>query len=694
MRIKRIFIEDYGPIEKFDLTPAPFQLIFGSNEAGKTAIVEILNYILFKRTIKDLRYEKPRTMLAEIEDGGETHELPSKKTGLELPAGDVANLLYVQASESSIYGARGEASFWDGMKSMLSRVGKGISFTRLDEQVFEAVGLQPRRETWKREKQEQVDMEVKRKAGLQVYLRKIGEIEEQEVELVELMERNKVLKKTLDDMENYKKYRAYRELTNLYNKFRETRTELQAYERYKRDYLVEWQKLEAQRKAHLSGQAHLEETKRQVDDLHKEMSELKAKEKMVDEYDLKSYQSKPEEGTRKAPLMLSLGLLMVAVAIFLAAFFTQIPMVFAFPPLIVGVVGFLYYMYRQRKAKKWLVDAGVWLHKTQEVFPDIACLEELPSMIEVMEDEKIKKETLLQAKTDDLKRLSKERTLTGINKMISQLREKTGLAELSDLEEKMTKKVRVEETLTRLNANISERLHETDDRKWDRLIAGMKTARLDKEPDLEAEKDMRAEKDALQERINSLRRDIQLFRDVEQTKFEIANDRAAFVEYDKLDKKLRNYKLEKEAALTVRKILRSMSSELDEFIEDILSGEDSLSGYFKFVTERYGQVTVKNRDFVVTDLSGKSYDVEELSSGARDQLLLCFRIAALHKVYPDGAFLVLDDAFIFADWQRRQRLAQLVKKFVEQGNQVIYLTSDDHTRDLFAEFGASVTTLT
>jgi exonuclease SbcC len=137
-----------------------------------------------------------------------------------------------------------------------------------------------------------------------------------------------------------------------------------------------------------------------------------------------------------------------------------------------------------------------------------------------------------------------------------------------------------------------------------------------------------------------------------------------------------------------------MSSELDEFIEDILSGENSLSDYFKFVTERYDQVTVKNRDFVVTDLSGKSYDVEELSSGARDQLLLCFRIAALHKVYPDGAFLVLDDAFIFADWQRRQRIAQLVKKFVEQGNQVIYLTSDDHTRDLFAEFGANVTTLT
>jgi uncharacterized protein YhaN len=125
-----------------------------------------------------------------------------------------------------------------------------------------------------------------------------------------------------------------------------------------------------------------------------------------------------------------------------------------------------------------------------------------------------------------------------------------------------------------------------------------------------------------------------------------------------------------------------------------LGGEDSLSQYFRFVTERYGRVSVEKRDFAVTDLSGKKYDVEELSSGARDQLLLCFRIAALRKVYPEGAFLVLDDAFIFADWHRRERLAQLVKQFVEQGNQVIYLTSDNHTRDLFAGFGANITTLT
>ncbi len=694
MRIKRIAIEHYGPVDKLDLMFTPFEIIFGRNEAGKTAIVEILNYILFKRTIKDLRYEKPAKMLVELEDRGEIHQLPSKQRVLELPVGDVANLLYVQASESSIYGARGEANFWDGVKSMLSRVGKGISFTRLDEQVFDAVGLQPKREIWKRDKQEKVDEVVKRKAALEVFLNKVGEIEEQESELDVLVATNEKLKKNLDDIESYKKYYRYRELTDLYNKFKETRAELAAYERYKRPYLTEWQKLEAERKACLADQAHLEEVKQQVEELQERVSELKAKHKLVDEYGLKSYPNKPEVRTGRLPFMLSVGLLLVAATIFIFSFLTKVPMVFALPFLIGGFCVFVYYIQRARKAKKSSIDVELSLRRAQEIFPDLEHPTELPSAVDALEDEKIKQETLLQARTEDFERLSKRRTLAEINRSISELREKTGLAELSDLERKMTQKAKVEETLTRLNASISQRLHQTDDRKWGRLIDEMKVAKPDQEPDLETEKDIRAEKERVQESIDNLKRDIQLFREVEQARSEIADDRAAFVEYDRLEKQLRDYQLEKDAALTVRKILNSMSSELDEFIEDILEGEDSLSRYFNFVTERYVKVAVVKRDFVVTDLSGKDYSVEELSSGARDQLLLCFRIAALRKVYPDGGFFVLDDAFIFADWQRRERLAQLVKQFVEQGNQVVYLTSDDHTRDLFADLGANVTTLT
>ena len=96
---------------------------------------------------------------------------------------------------------------------------------------------------------------------------------------------------------------------------------------------------------------------------------------------------------------------------------------------------------------------------------------------------------------------------------------------------------------------------------------------------------------------------------------------------------------------------------------------------------------------MVVNRDGDVFNINELSSGTQDQLLLCFRIAAVKKIYPDGCFLLLDDAFIFADWQRRNKLVELLKKFTGDGNQVIYLTSDDHTRDLLNEHGAHVVTL-
>jgi wobble nucleotide-excising tRNase len=190
-----------------------------------------------------------------------------------------------------------------------------------------------------------------------------------------------------------------------------------------------------------------------------------------------------------------------------------------------------------------------------------------------------------------------------------------------------------------------------------------------------------------------LTKEVRLFRDVEQARVGIIDDREAFQKYEELERELRDYEIRKEAALAARKILGDMSRELDEFIGGILQGEQGLSEYFRTVTARYQEVIVEKRNFVVVDEKGRKYRLEDLSSGAQDQLLLCFRMAALKNIYPEGAFMILDDAFIFADWQRRQRLARLLKNFVEQGNQVIYLTSDDHTRDLFSKHGARVVSL-
>ena len=173
MKIKKITIQDYGPIKNLTITPENFELIFGLNESGKTAIVEALTYVLFKRSPTPLRYGKPENTIVQIEEDEILYTLPAKKKNIELPSGDIANLLYVQASESSIYAAKDEASFWDGIKALLSRVGKGVPLTKLDDKIFEAVGLSPKKAEWKKEKQTLIASEQRRKDELAMYLKRI-----------------------------------------------------------------------------------------------------------------------------------------------------------------------------------------------------------------------------------------------------------------------------------------------------------------------------------------------------------------------------------------------------------------------------------------------------------------------------------------------------------------------------------------
>ncbi|MGB3480238.1 MAG: AAA family ATPase [bacterium] len=693
MRIKKITIQDYGPIKNLTITPENFEFIFGLNESGKTAIVEALTYVLFKRSPTPLRYGKPENTIVQIEEDEILYTLPAKKKNIELPSGDIANLLYVQASESSIYDSKGEASFWDGIKALLSRVGKGVPLTKLDDKIFEAVGLSPRKAEWKKEKQTLIASEQRRKDELGMYLESIGEIEKKATELAHLSEKNDKLKKDLKHIVDYKNYKNYQEISNLYNAYMEKKTHLQEYARYKYDYVTQWQGLEAEKKSRLKDENKLKEVKVEIKDLEREISELKNKEKIIELEDFKSRIAKTQVEVKVPPIIFPLLFVSAATIIFILSFFLTIPKIPAAGILIFSCALFIYFLYKRKKVRKKLAEKNKWLTKAQKLFPDISSFTELSYKIETMEKMTIEKQTLLTEKIKLIDHLSKEETVTSIEKETSDLRNKTGIAELSDLKKKIDTKRKIDTELSKLDGKISGMLSERDDKKWERIIREMRTKRPEKEPDIISEKDLKNEAQKIQERINELTREIKIFKEVEQTKFNITDDRSAFIQYDRLQKRLENYTMEKKAALTVREIFKKMSSELDEFINDIITGNDSLSEYFEFVTERYDEVEIKNKNFVVKEKSGGEFSADDLSSGAKDQLFLCFRLAALKHLFPKGSFLILDDAFIFADWARRQKLVDLLKKFIKDGNQVIYLTSDNHTRDILKESGARIITI-
>jgi hypothetical protein len=693
MRIKRIHIFNYGPIKEFSITPGNFELIFGLNEAGKTAIVEVLTYVLFRKTAVNLRYDRPDEVVIEMEDNGRMWNLPSKKSIIELPGGDVANLMYVRASETGIFGPKGEGSFWDGVKSLLSRIGSGVSFTRLDENIFMAVGLQPRKEEWKKEKQTEIEDLTKRREELQDYLKNTGSIGKREAELATLENQRDSLNERISTIEKYRAFKDHRELRDLHQTYEETAKSLQEYERYKYEYLTAWQKLNSEKEARVEKNSELEAVEKETEALKGEYTALEEIDRKMEAAGLGFYVKQTAEKRVAPSMLLPVTVIIIAMIAALVSYFMHVRLLPSLVLLIGSLLLMLYYIRRRSVAKKILVDRKHYMDKAMEIFPDVEDIAGLRERMERIHEHKIIKKAAIEEKEKLIQRMASARSLQTIEEEVAEIRAKTGLAEIGDLESKLSEKRKLEEKLSRTGAILTERLRESDGRKWERMIRQRKMEPPDSEPDLDSEKELREEQSTVQRKIEVLDREIMKFRDIQQARAGVADDRAAFLEYESVSKKLNDYELEKKAALAARNILRKMSSELDEFIQDILEGEDGLSKYFSMVSGRYPNVVLENKNFTVIDETGDKYPIDNLSSGAQDQLLFCFRLAAVSKVYPNGAFMILDDAFIFADWERRKRLASLVKDFIERGNQILYFTSDDHTRDMFAKYGANVTTL-
>ncbi|OPX17564.1 hypothetical protein BXT86_05810 [candidate division WOR-3 bacterium 4484_100] len=667
-------------------------MIYGLNESGKTALIEALGWLLFRRSIKDLRYDRPLDIEIIIEDAGHTYSLPAKKIKFRLPVGNIAGLLYVRASESAVFDKKSQDSFWDSIKTMLGRIGKGIPFTKLDKKIFDEVGLQFKKKGWNENKTRIIQQERERLRNLKDYLEQIGKIEDKEVCQSRLKDRYTFLKNRLSKIEMAKRYKNYKELKNLYGLYLETKSRYQDYDRYKYDYQTRWQKLLIERESLIKAEENRKRTIEEIDVLKQEIDKLTEKDDMISAQGL-------EESIRTLPgktegwdIRYSGLILSITTILFLISFFLPIPKIISIFLFLLGLAQFVFSLYQRKKVQDIDRQRSELLDRAKAVFPEVDNLDQFYEKVRDLHEQRMKREAMLQEKERVLKLFGDPRDIDKIENEIEELRKKTGLAEIDDLDEKIREKKLLDDKLARIKANIAERLNEGDENRWMRMIESMKTEPPEEEVDVEQEDEVKAEIERIGQRIQEMERDIRVFRAVQKSTYNVTDDHSAFLEYHQLRKRLEDYDLERQAAIKAREILIEMSSELDQFIEDIISGDEGLNRYFHLVTGRYDRVEVVDKDFVAYEKTRK-FQIKGLSSGTRDQLLLCFRIAALKRLYPQGFFLLLDDAFIFADWVRREKLVRLLKDCADKGNQIIYLTSDNHTRDLFRQFGARITEL-
>jgi hypothetical protein len=142
------------------------------------------------------------------------------------------------------------------------------------------------------------------------------------------------------------------------------------------------------------------------------------------------------------------------------------------------------------------------------------------------------------------------------------------------------------------------------------------------------------------------------------------------------------------AKLQIYTAIKEFRQEEDDIIAKGL-GSEELSGPLRAITGRYRSIQYEDGNgLILTTDREEEYSLTDLSTGAREQVLLALRVGfSSIAMRGQTAFLILDDAFQHSDWQRRGNLVGQIANLVDSGWQVFYFTMDDHIRGLFADAG-------
>jgi uncharacterized protein YhaN len=153
------------------------------------------------------------------------------------------------------------------------------------------------------------------------------------------------------------------------------------------------------------------------------------------------------------------------------------------------------------------------------------------------------------------------------------------------------------------------------------------------------------------------------------------------------EKELKEVKAEIVAGKIVFDQLEELRKKEDERIKENLNSKKIQEVISKMTSGKYKGVSlVGDKLEVIGEL--ENFTLDQLSTGTGEQILLALRVGLSGELLKeDSMFLILDDAFQNSDWERREVLVQNLVDLAKEGWQIIYLTMDDHIRDLFQEKG-------
>ena len=108
----------------------------------------------------------------------------------------------------------------------------------------------------------------------------------------------------------------------------------------------------------------------------------------------------------------------------------------------------------------------------------------------------------------------------------------------------------------------------------------------------------------------------------------------------------------------------------------------------KITKEKYKKIKIEGENIIISS-DVADYNIKDLSTGAREQVLLAIRIGIAQKLLGNNSgFLILDDAFQHVDWEKRPLIVESLIQLSKSGWQIFYLTMDDHIKGLFEKMYA------
>lgn len=679
MRLTKLYLKLSHPQKEFTLEPKNLNLIYGKNESGKTAIVDLLIKAFIgswkpRESEGEIRLElenEKKEALIKIEKkltagGGASKALDKKLSWLNT---DIFKLLIIRAGDltDQIIDDKGNTNVFADMlasSNEYERIKKDITDKYLGKKVLKyhkddniiLKNLIPD------ESKKAFEYNILKEA-LEEKKELINRVGDKYIyfNLIKLAEEQKNLKEELQIQEEAAGYRLY-EIDKLLKEKEEKLSELREEGSDNPELLI------GKLRDKESELQTLSSSEDSYDEINKKIKELDGW--------ISDYESIEIKDNNKLRILPVISLILAGVA-----YFIHPALIFLFL-----IIAALLLIIPKHNSSSYISGD---IERIKEAYHD-RYNDKLISRSTLIgrKDELKEKESQLRYRKENADQLRGE--ITEIEKNLKEVFKK-------HIPEEFTESSDWEELLKELKNKIKDLSKEIDRLKDERRDLGERE--LIKDPPEEEfrstkESELKIRIQEVREEIRNIENENRLLEEEITRKLKVSGEKLSFME--KIGKLKAQIESEEEGLNKMKAAIFGLTL-LNEVIEETeASQNENIIQNTEKILKKIN-ITRFNKDYkeviqnsdneiCIIDKHDNQITLNNMSSGMGEQLLFLMRLSLAEFMMGDKkGFFILDDAFQYSDYVRREELVRTAVELANSGWQIFYLTMDDHIRELFEE---------